>query len=283
MAVNDQMIPGGIVNSGIDRTWIITEGTNGGSSVSLELAWTAPEERSLFNRAQSEIIRSNGTSVIEHSATDSAAGLNPYSRHENAFTTLTQFSVASYVNVSALPIKIKSFAAVRISNSSVRISWETGGDYEEVVHNIQRSADGIHFTNISAVNGQPGKNLYSFTDDQFNDKTSWYRLQLKASNGQAIYSSIAKVQGQDQKDRIELRPSITHNQVTILFIVAARKERSVVRLLDMSGKVLSQYAYELAKGENSVPFRVDQLQKGVYYLHITLGSEKARVVRLIKQ
>jgi hypothetical protein len=283
MAVNDQVIPGGIVNSGIDRTWIITEATPGGSSVTLELAWTAPEEESMFNRAQSEIIRSNGTSIIEHSATDSAAGLNPYSRQEDAFTALTQFSVASYISVGVLPVKIKSFAATRMDNASARLLWEIGGDYEAAIHTIQRSADGIHFTNIGAVNGQPGKTLYAFTDERFNDKTSWYRLQIMTSDGKAMYSHIAKVIGQDNKARIELRPSITQNQTTILFIVAARKERSVVRLLDMSGKVVSQNSYELEKGENNIPLRIDHLQKGVYYLHIVVNTEKAAVVRLIKQ
>jgi hypothetical protein len=283
LAVNDQRIPGGIVNSGIDRTWVISEGTNGGSSVSLALAWTTQEEGSLFDRTESEIIRSNGTSIIEVSPSAAAAGLNPYSRQENAFTILTQFSVASFDGIIVLPLKIQSFAATRTDRTSVDLIWKTGADYEDATHIVQRSADGIHFTTIGSVKGLPGKTLYSFTDDHFTNNTTWYRVEIKTTDGKAIYSQIAKVAGQDNLNRIELRPSITVNQAAYLYIVSDRKESAVVRLLDISGRMLSQNTYEIAKGENNIPIKSGHLNKGLYYLHVILNSENTQVLRFVKQ
>ncbi len=67
IAVNDQMIPGGIYASGVSRTWLVSENVNGGSNVMLSLKWQENEEQSDFDREQTRIIRSNGSQIVEMS------------------------------------------------------------------------------------------------------------------------------------------------------------------------------------------------------------------------
>lgn len=114
VAVNDQRIPGLVYESGIHRTWLIGEETPGGSMVSLDLRWGETEEQSFFQRNVTEIIRSDGTSIVETTDVAAANGANPYNRAGGAFTSLTLFSVASDVAV----LSIRNPSLIRLRNSS---------------------------------------------------------------------------------------------------------------------------------------------------------------------
>jgi hypothetical protein len=102
IAVNDQVIPGVAFQSSIDRTWQVSEATPGGSNIALELRWAGPEELSQFDRTITEVIRSDGSNIVQASSTAAASGSGPYTRGANAFSVLTQFSVASHSSI--LPI-----------------------------------------------------------------------------------------------------------------------------------------------------------------------------------
>ncbi|MBO9561279.1 MAG: hypothetical protein J7621_00840 [Niastella sp.] len=103
VAVNDQVIPGVAFQSSIDRTWQVSEATPGGSNIALELRWAGPEELSQFDRTITEVIRSDGSNIVQASSTAAASGSGPYTRGANAFSVLTQFSVASHSSI--LPIR----------------------------------------------------------------------------------------------------------------------------------------------------------------------------------
>lgn len=281
IAVNDQPIPGGIVNSGIDRTWLVSEATGGGSSVSLELGWAMSEEGSMFNRARSEIIRSNGTSIVERSAIDSAAGLDPYSRSAGAFTTLTQFSVASYTYAIALPIPVKSFVVGHAGDASVTLFWETGDIQEPVSFMIQRSTDNIHFSTVANVTGDPGKTLYTFTDKRLNT-TTWYRLQV-VSAGRKLLTHTVMVTKTGNESTMLLRPSVVTGNTTTLSLTAAHRDRFAIRLLDLSGRVLLHQSRQLDKGRHDISIAVGHIVRGVYYLYVTNSTGDRQVLCMIKQ
>lgn|GEM_PF-3370277 len=70
--------------------------------MSLNLRWGEAEEQNSFQRHLTEIIRSDGTSIVETTDVAAATGADPYNREGGAFTSLTQFSVASDVSVLSL-------------------------------------------------------------------------------------------------------------------------------------------------------------------------------------
>jgi hypothetical protein len=284
MAVNDRFISGGIINSGINRTWLLSEAIPGGSVISLELAWNSGEEQSMFNRAMSEVIRSNGTSIVEHSPTDSAIGNSPYFRAANSFVTLNEFSVASYTAVTALAVKLKSFTAYRLNNTSVNVVWETSAQNETPLYTVERSADGNHFIAIGTVNGQVQKTNYSFMDKNSNAPLVWYRLHIKTQDGTTSYSRTVQVNGMSGMTQMQLRPSVTPDEITTLYLFLVQKEHIILHLADASGRILSEKFYLLQPGEHYLPIKLDRLSKGMYYVHV-IGSNPGMVktLPLIKQ
>lgn len=76
----------------VDRTWLITEGTAGGSNVNVTVQWTANQELTGFNRTKSYVMQHNGTSWVPGTELP-AGGNDPYSLTKPNVTSFSSFAV----------------------------------------------------------------------------------------------------------------------------------------------------------------------------------------------
>lgn len=281
VAVNDQVIPGGILQSGIDRTWLVGEVTPGGSNIALELRWADVEELSLFNRTATEVIRSDGSAIVQTSSTAAASGSDPYTRAANAFTVLTQFSVASHA--AMLPIQLSAFNAQIINKTTAGLSWRTDGRDEGGIFIVQKLAKGLSFTDIGAVNSEAGKTNYSFTDYNLGTGISQYRLKITVPGQQEKYSRPVQVNNPLTHQQIGLRPSVTNKEQTSLYLNLSSKDQLSITIIDMMGRVQLNKAVQLDKGEHYLPLSIGHLAKGVYHVRVTGSYTINQSLHLVKQ
>lgn len=279
VAVNDQMIPGGIYASGVTRTWLVSEAVNGGSNVMLALKWQGSEEQSSFDREHTSIIRSNGTQIVEMSGQAPASGLNPYARADGSFNILTQFSVSSSSVV--LPMELKTFTAQKTANATVGLSWNTAGATAPKYFDVQRSVDGSHFVNIGKVNGEVGKALYNYTDNLPGSGTVYYRLVVTGSQNEILYSSIQSVI-LNSAEFVQLRPSTTTGATTSIYVHASKESIASLYITDIAGRIYHRQSLRLNKGEQLLPLWIGNLSKGVYYVHVKVEQGGANVLTLVK-
>lgn len=265
IAVNDQVIPGNIYEAGIDRTWLVSEAIAGGSTVRLAVKWQAGEEQSMFDRSRTEIIRSNGVQVVQRTASAAASGSNPFDRTDGAFSTLTQFSVSSYMGV--LPVQLQSFSVQKAGANAASLTWNADASNATDNFGVLRSADGVHFTPIAQVHAVAGKTLYHFTDYQPGSGIIYYRLQMTGRSGDTLYS---KVQSLLMSNAIgtRLQPSVTAAACTYMFVTVARSTTISFYLTDIAGRVYLRKSLWLEKGEHRLPLWIDHLSKGIYYIHV---------------
>jgi hypothetical protein len=280
VAVNDQVIPGGVYAAGINRTWLVSEAVPGGSSVTLSMKWQGGEEQSAFDRTQTEIIRSNGNYIVEQTAKAPASGTNPFARAGGSFTTLTQFSVAS--DVIILPVQLKSFSVQKTGNAAAGLTWKTDQQYAVKYFNVQRSADGAHFVNIGQVNGEAGKSTYGFTDNTPGDGTIYYRLKITGDHDEIVYSAIQSLVLAGTS-LAQLRPSATAATATTVYLSLAQPSVVSVYLTDITGRVYARQSIQLNKGERQLPLWIGGLSKGIYYVHVSDGKGNTNVLTLVKQ
>lgn len=281
VAVNDQVIPGGILQSGIDRTWLVGEATPGGSNIALELRWADAEELSLFNRTATEVIRSDGSNIVQTSSTAAASGTDPFSRAANAFTVLTQFSVASHA--AMLPIQLSAFNAQIINKTTAGLKWKTDGRDEGGVFVVQKLSKGPSFTDIGAVNNEAGKTNYSFTDYNLGTGISQYRLKMTEPGQQDKYSKSVHVNNPLTNYQIELRPSVTNKEQTSLYLNLSSKDQISITIIDMMGRVQLNKVAPLDKGEHYLSLPISHLAKGVYHVRITGSATINQSLHLVKQ
>jgi hypothetical protein len=76
----------------VDRTWLISEGTTGGSSVNVTLQWTASEELTGFLRDKSYVSQ-NFNGVWESPAATGASGTDPFTQTKTNVTAFSPFAV----------------------------------------------------------------------------------------------------------------------------------------------------------------------------------------------
>ena len=279
VAVNDQKIPGGIFDAGVNRTWLVSEAVSGGSNVMLSLKWQGNEEQASFDRTQAQIIRSNGT-IVETSAKAPASGTNPYARADGAFNILTQFSVAS--DAVVLPVVLSSFNVQKNGNATAGLTWSTSGVLLPEYFDVQRSADGVQFVTIARVNGETDKTAYNYLDNSPGTGTVYYRLVVVDKQNELMRSSIRSVLF-NGANLAQLRPSITTGALTNVYIQASTQSKASLYITDMAGHIRNRLSLLLNKGENQVPLWIGYLGKGIYYVHVKNGDGSTYVLPLMKQ
>jgi hypothetical protein len=280
VAVNDQRIPGGIFDAGVNRTWLVSEAVPGGSNVMLSLKWQGNEEQASFDRTQTEIIRSNGTMIVETSAKAPASGTNPYARADGAFSILTQFSVAS--NATVLPVVLSSFNVQKNGNAAAGLTWSTTGVLLPDYFEVQRSADGVQFATIARIKSETDKTAYSYLDNSPGTGTVYYRLVVVDKQNELMRSSIRSVQ-LNGTNLAQLRPSVTSGALTNVYIQASAQSKASLYITDMAGHIRNRQSLSLNKGENQVPLWIGYLGKGIYYVHVKNGDGSTYVLPLMKQ
>ncbi|MFL5730683.1 MAG: T9SS type A sorting domain-containing protein, partial [Cytophagaceae bacterium] len=111
------------------------------------------------------------------------------------------------INVSGtpLPVLLESFNAAK-AGSTVSLSWKTTVTDKSEVYSIERSSDGINFTEILSMNSISGKNSYQVYDQNALAGMNYYRLKQADENKLFNYSEVVAV---------DMSPSL--NSTMILF------------------------------------------------------------------
>ena len=116
----------------------------------------------------------------------------------------------------ALPIKLVNVAA-DISGSDVVLKWQTSTELNTNHFVIQRSNDGINFTDLSSVKAMgSGSNNYQFIDLSPVKGNNYYRLQSVDKDGSFSYSKVVSV-NMPSKEGFTLVPNPAVSNTTLRF------------------------------------------------------------------
>ena len=281
IAVNDQVIPGGPLNATVNHTWLVSAANPSASGIYIALQWNAFDELSSFNRASASIIRGNGTYIVEEGTPFSGSGSNPYFLEEGAFSTVSQFSVATSTMV-VLPVQLLSFTGHWLENGTVGLTWSTSSDFEARNFIVQRSGDGSYFDNIATVPAGLGGSSYSFVDLHPN-AANFYRLQLVDADGDITYSKIVQLTDATAVDQATLAPSVTETGASNLHVTLGREADLQYNISDLSGHVLSHLSVHLPKGSNTLPLDLSRVSRGLYFVRLTSDDGFNKVLTLVKK
>ena len=154
------------------------------ASLTLQLNYFDAELNGL-NESDLNIWKSNDTLhwfLQGYTFRDASANYVTY----NGITTFNQRWTLSTVD-NVLPIGLISFK-VNCQADAVNLKWNTAGNINSGVFEVQRSNDGVQWQTIATI--QAGSaNQYSYTDESGNSK-SFYRLKLPAEDNTVSYSDI---------------------------------------------------------------------------------------------
>lgn len=177
-----------------------------------------------------------------------------------------------------LPVKLTSFTAVN-NNNDIKLQWQTQYEQNSSHYNIQRSTDGIHFTNVTRVTAAGNSNIpltYGHVDVLTPSikilKTVYYRLQPVDIDGKFSLSHILAI----QLDKTDLQLLVYPNPAKDLLQVQTGNSQAgnaSLIITDASGRQLYKKDIVLQQGSNSIPVNISLFGAGIYYIRLINGSE----------
>ena len=177
-----------------------------------------------------------------------------------------------------LPLKLISFDAHLLNNTSAEIKWTVQQEEGNEHYILQRSQDGITFTDIDLKNVATAsqQKTYSFIDNFLRSGTDkyFYRLKIVAASGAVNYSNISKVLLKQVQGTgiIKAFFSADGSGMNILFNTPVASDY-ILRIISSDGKVLYSKQTKAIEGLNSVVVPFETLPKTVKIIQLIINNE----------
>lgn len=178
-----------------------------------------------------------------------------------------------------LSCEFTTFRAV-LYNQQVKLDW-TALCRQEVDHFVvQRSTDGITFSDITTVQGRPNVNeaeSYAAIDNNITGISTdkiYYRLVSKSVNGKSKTSNVIIVRLNSNKSSdLQVLPNPVKSQLQVLVTATASSIADVV-VSDANGRTVMQFRERILPGNNSFTYpEASTLPAGTYYLRLSITGE----------
>lgn len=214
---------------------------------------------------------------------------DPCAQADNSTASgLTSFSVfkkASTIN-AALPVSLLYFTGKKM-NGYNELSWETSSEQNNSYFNVQKSTDGVSFTNMTrvhtkALNGNSAVPLlYGANDVHPLIGDNYYRLAQVDIDGKTSYSNIINLVLDSESSSVSLSPNPASTSTNVLVYSNGVAQGTVV-LLDMSGRTVKVVKLNYSKGYNQVELSLDEVAQGNYQVNVFSNDVLLKSLKLNK-
>jgi len=188
---------------------------------------------------------------------------------------------ATITNICPLPIKLLYFRATYRGPKTVALDWSTASEENNDYFTLQRSADGIHFTDIAEVDGAGNSttvNNYNHIDAQALSGISYYRVKQTDWDGKYTFSNIAKIDDTSLKTfslNLSPNPSTSGSSIFLDLLGAEANAKIPVAVYDMLGRLIysdvfiSDEAGNVHEDLGSLVY----LSQGTYIISVAPGNQ----------
>ena len=174
---------------------------------------------------------------------------------------------------SLLPVKLTSFAAIVSAPAKTQLSWTITEAANFKNFTVQRSTDGISFSNIQIIAAQSSNSSqtqsYTYTDQQAVGNDLYYRLAMTDIDGTITYSTVIRLQNA-ATNGIKIYPTLVENNNLYIESGKAMSHAKAI-IFDMNGKKLAEQTLENTQGRQSVALNAS-VRNGSYIVSVTDGS-----------
>ncbi|WP_207493925.1 M43 family zinc metalloprotease [Aridibaculum aurantiacum] len=183
--------------------------------------------------------------------------------------TFTGFSRVMMVEPSTtLPVRWLDFTGT-LSGSTAKLAWKTTAELNNRGFNVERSVDGINFSNIGFVTAQNGSgiNSYSFDDNNLVKGTRYYyRIQQLDIDNRSSHSSVVSMMF-GGKETFTWYPNPVKTKLVIQNPTSV-KSASVI-ITDLTGRTM--YKSQMLAG--NLEISTGAWAAGMYTVRITADGE----------
>ncbi len=175
--------------------------------------------------------------------------------------------------LATTPVTLFNFTVQR-KNRVNKITWSTSQEINSKAFVIERSNDGVHFSEIGKVAASGNSSIvinYSFTDNGPAKGINYYRLQLVDIDNAGKYGPTRSVRNEGVAD-VSVYPNPVKNVMSII-VNADKADRGLVSITDLSGKLVYSNVFQINEGYNNLPINTSALSKGAYVVKVKLSDD----------
>jgi hypothetical protein len=177
---------------------------------------------------------------------------------------------------STLPINWISFEGNKIEANAVKLHWVTANNNDNVKYIIQRSKNGVDFSDIGNVRGVSNKNDYSFIDNNLFVGNNFYRI-IAEEAGTILKSSIILIKYSKEAKFLVIHSNPV-NDVLKFSVKNSKTKDFVFNIFNINGMLL--FSNKINSSYNEIP--LNKLVKGTYVLEVNIDGELFRE-KFVKQ
>ena len=186
---------------------------------------------------------------------------------------------------TVLPISIEYFKGVQTENKHV-LSWKANCSSASVTFEIQRSADGLHFTSLNNLTASQVRcsQPFDFTDEHPVSGINYYRIKIIDIDGKSSYSNIISLTLKTKGiELVSLSPNPVIKNNPVLKINTGDNSLVHIVISDFAGRFVRNQTAQLIPGITPVILNTQSLARGVYQVTAYSAGSAPKTLRLIKQ
>ncbi len=206
-------------------------------------------------------------------------------RRENCDNYVAESNAIVIVVGTCIGGQMQNLTALVQGQTSVSVDWTTSPEDQLYRYTIERSPDGVNFTNIGSVNGlgnQQTTNYYNFMDYSPRIGRNIYRVMREdLSSGLMLYSDNVEAMFNVEESRFFVYPNPTSGTLFVESLYNMNGNASI-ELFNATGQLLDviQVDYTLGK----VDFDFNKYASGPYFIRISYDDrDDTDLIKVIKE
>jgi hypothetical protein len=247
--------------------WLLDR-LNTSATVKVGLSYDAARSCGFSSFISLKTCRWNGTRWVDH-GNDNLGPAGFITSAANV-TSFSPFTLGASIVV--LPVELKSFTA-RASSGKVNLTWSTISEINSRKFEIQRSANGIHFSTIATI-GAAGSSAqlitYNMVDEKPFDGKNYYRIKMVDRDDKFIYSDVMLVILEMINIRqLKIYPNpVTGNSTTVQSKLFAN-QTVTVQIINQGGQPVFTKKVTMNADGTAQIYPLHQLLPGFYFIKVT--------------
>jgi aminopeptidase N len=204
-----------------------------------------------------------------------------------AFDSLNQMiATGAFAKNPALPVTVLAthvitFNGVKDGNTA-KLSWGIENALDYASFEIERSADGIAFEHIATIKATdfPGKNNFTFTDNNILTGTGYYRIKILQKDGAVSFTSIVTIINK-APDHFTIFPNPASDYIIVQGLET--NESLHIKIYDLTGRLMKQqFVQQPVLNGRNVKIAINDLKAGSYLIEILSPSREKLSRQVIK-
>ena len=184
------------------------------------------------------------------------------------------------INTAGTPQFFRSSSELIFSGTPVKndvqLTIQTSNDKNVAQYEVERSIDGIHFSNIKTLAPSEGNETIKFGITDVNVMTNfmnagqfYYRLKTVELTGKSSYSDIVNIKNASLTQKIDVLNNPFRNSLSIR-LANQPKDKVMLRLYDAAGKLL--VSKDFPNAGNYIQLNTTFPGKGIYLLEANVDG-----------